>query len=63
MGTSSVCFDVLIIDDEENGRYSEIFFLYLYFYNGSLTQFIDTLPVIIYDNEEGQFSYQMKFQT
>ena len=60
MGTSSICFDMLIIDDEEN-ELPEFLFLDLYFYNGSLIQLIDTLVIVLYDNEEGQFSHQ--FQT
>ena len=55
--TSSVCFDVLIIDDEENEHY-EYFYFNIYFYNGSLTQFIDILRIGLSDNEEGQFSHQ-----
>ena len=65
MGTSSVCFDMLIIDDEENER-DEYFYFDLYFYNSSHTQFIDRLQIRIIDNEEGQLiiiSHQMKFQT
>ena len=66
MGTSSVCFDMLIIDDEENEQYYEYFYFDLYFYNSSHTQFIDRLQIKIIDNEEGQLiiiSHQMKFQT
>ena len=62
MGTSSVCLDMLIIDDEENERSENIFF-YLYFYNGSLTQLIDRLQIPLHDNEEGQLiiiSHQSK---
>ena len=62
MGTSSICFDMLIIDDEENER-SEHLYLDLYFYNGSLTQYIDRMWIIIFDNEEGQLiiiSHQSK---
>ena len=65
MGTSSVCFDMLIIDDEENEQHEYLYFD-LYFYNGSHTQFIDRLRIRIIDNEEGQLiiiSHQMKFQT
>ena len=63
MGTSSICFDMLIIDDEENEQSYEYFYFDLYIYNGSHAQIIDELRIGIIDNEEGQFSHQSKFQT
>ena len=59
MGTSTVCFDMLIIDDEENER-TENFTFYLYFHNGPFSQIIDILRIELSDNEEGQFSHQSK---
>ena len=53
MGTSSVCFDMLIIDDEENDI-DEYLYFKLYFYNGSFTQFIDIFYFEVFDNEKGQ---------
>ena len=46
---------MVIIDDEENED-TESFRFYLYFYNGSLTQRLESLRIRIIDNEEGQFS-------
>ena len=53
MGTSSVCFDMFIIDDEENDL-NEYLYFNLYFYNGSLTQLIDRFEIEVFDNEKGQ---------
>ena len=59
MGTSSICFDMLIIDDEENDRNDYLYFN-LYFYNGSLTQLIE---IEVFDNEKGQFRESFQHET
>ena len=46
------CFDVLIIDDEENEQ-DETQSFYLYFHNGSRSHITDTAQITIYDNDEG----------
>ena len=52
-GMSRICFDVMIIDDNENER-DEVFYFYLYHHNGNMTETIDKTSILIHDNEEGK---------